>query len=915
MGTRNLQDVLPYCLVALEQEIARVKSQGSKTVLLTDGHQVSQQDSVFLYSFTLDVELILPDDSPAELAIGHFTYPVTIVTVTGFTILLQIGEALEQSIPKAQLRTSPWFLLDELHKRLEMLHTASGLDLGLSARLLTAGDREPDSAIVSQLMAKLPAVVNLHQREAIARALSHDVTFIWGPPGTGKTTTIGYTVAALVQRGEAVLVTAHSNAAVDAAAVAVGRILHTTPEYADGRMLRIGITRSPGMNAYQPMLVREVLRQKHPELIQKIEALEAERDKLVRLLVQQAPQSSQQPWAGARPATGTLAPASAADIDQQLASVKESLKAYHDQLRAAERELIAQAQVVLCTLLKATIAEEIYTRRFNAVIVDEASMAYIPSNIHVAALANQRIIICGDFRQLPPIVQGDTPAINDWLKPDIFEKAGIVQHVDTHRPDPRLTMLTEQHRMHPDIAAIIRDIFYAGRLTTHQDVASRCAALLKLPPERGRAVALLDIGRFQPLAFKESAVGSSSVHQLQSNSRFNLISALIALELAYVICQEGGPAISLAIITPYAAQARLINKLLLDCRLLSQVVAATVHRFQGSERDIIIYDTVESKPFSKAGLLLSSLDGRMEKRLLNVAISRARGKLVLLADMAHLRTVLPGNNIYLRVLQEIQKRERRPALVPGPNTGTGLWGYDPVPGLGYYPHNAAGDRAARADLINDLRSAETIAIALPDAGVPGNATSTLLPALTGANIQARTQVYVRGARRTIITISPTQHAWEGPDLHALVVGMDQRVLWIESPAYTLRLAMPHAVKLLYGLWSLLPEEVKGVKTSEQQRALVAQGKSPLGYACPRCGSPLWPQTEGRGSAMLVCTNAHCRQRAQFTESSATQWAQFMKVVCPECGGPLVGKRGSWGIYLRCLKYPACKGTRKLADSI
>lgn len=88
----------------------------------------------------------------------------------------------------------------------------------------------------------------------------------------------------------------------------------------------------------------------------------------------------------------------------------------------------------------------------------------------------------------------------------------------------------------------------------------------------------------------------------------------------------------MGIITPYSEQAKYIGQLVQkDGRSLSNVESSTVHRFQGQERDIILFDTVDTEPL-KPGILLNGPSGA--DQLLNVSLSRARSKLIVLADIA-----------------------------------------------------------------------------------------------------------------------------------------------------------------------------------------------------------------------------------------------------------------------------------------
>lgn len=388
------------------------------------------------------------------------------------------------------------------------------------------------------------------------------------------------------------------------------------------------------------------------------------------------------------------------------------------------------------------------------------------------------------------------------------------------------------------------------------------------------------------------------------------------LALAALIVPDGGAdasSISVGIITPYAAQARLIAKLLHDLRVpREQVTCATVHRFQGAERDVIIYDTVESKPFTRAGLLLTGDGSGLERRLLNVALSRAKGKLIFLADLAHLREVLLEGNVYRSILNDMQKRELPMRLVPGSKVTSGISTPDVLPGIAYFPTKAsASEHAIRGQLADDLRAAEIVAIA---GEIPGSTpySSLLSEVQRRSTVPQQARVYI-GSQR-LPTVGAQEQRWTGPALPCLALGINQQILWIEGSGYVLRIALNQTVKLLYGLWDLLPESMRTLKTTEQQRELASQGQSPLGRACSKYGAQLWVSDQ-KSRAVLQCTNPTCGHIMSFTPALATQFADLMRVPCPECGGQLEGKQGQDGVYLRCMNQPKCKGWRRLKDLI
>ncbi len=893
-GTMSLASILRLCRSALSDEMDAIRKMGTKPLLLSDGQRLGEEaDGGYLYSFTLDAEIILPDDAPGKLDVGGETAQATVVSISGFTILLLVMQDIGPSVRSARLITDATFLLAKLRER---LGTLAGYDdgMGMAGKLLAPFLKERTASMPDQAC-KAPdssGTLNLHQQHAVEKVRTSEISFVWGPPGTGKTTTLGHAVAALLRQGESVLVLAHSNAAVDAAAKAVGAQASEMLLFARGGVQRVGISREPGLD--KRMVPREIIRRRHPELIIAIEDLERERDRLTRQLSRNA---------GEAPG----------EVQSRLSEVRKQLQHQRGELRSAERAAVAHARCVLCTLSKMALADEIFTRSFDAVIVDEASMAYVPAALFAASLARRRVAVFGDFRQLPPIVHGKTLQVKEWLQPDIFSKAGVVKHDKAQWNDPRLVMLAEQYRMHPEIAGVIARQFYDSKLSTGITVEQRCVPITARPPKGGSPLLLVDTGALGPFAEKEARDEHAGWHQ-GGNSRFNLVSAIIAVEVALAASREGEEPVGVGIITPYAAQARLISKLLHDLAVpRERVMCATVHRFQGSERDIIVYDTVEGKPFTRAGWLLTGdgSDVNVAARLLNVALSRAKGKLIVLADLAHLRSVLPGGNVYQRVLADIQGHVHavRAAAIPGSGRGIAL--SRPLAGIDCLVKECAGpDLTTRQRLADDLRSAEIVALA---GTAPVNSSLAALLGDLGA-ISLRPATRVEIGTQALPKITARDHRWKGPDLPCLVLGLDQRTIWVEGSSLLLRIAQPQTVKLLYGLWGLLPESMRAIKTTEEQRELARRGQSPLARACPACGSPLWASVE-HGRAALICPNASCRHTSSFTPATATQYADFSGARCPVCGGQLEGHQGLDGIYLRCANHPHCKGWRRLKEIV
>ena len=174
---------------------------------------------------------------------------------------------------------------------------------------------------------------------------------------------------------------------------------------------------------------------------------------------------------------------------------------------------------------------------------DEVSMAYVPQVIAAAALSKGKFLCVGDFRQLAPISQCPDSQL---LKKDIFSYLKIIDGTGHMYWHPWLVMLNEQRRMHPDIAGFSNKYIYKRLLQNHKSVEDSRNAIVQAFPLPGDAMNLIDIAGTYCAADKNT-----------DGSRFNILSAIIAFSTA--VCASQQTVENVGIITPYAAQTRLIR--------------------------------------------------------------------------------------------------------------------------------------------------------------------------------------------------------------------------------------------------------------------------------------------------------------------------------------------------------------------
>ena len=302
-----------------------------------------------------------------------------------------------------------------------------------------------------------------------------------------------------------------------------------------------------------------------------------------------------------------------------------------------------------CRVMGATVAKAVQSRklldRVDVVVIDEAGMVDLPSAWLAAGLAGKRVVVAGDFRQLPAVTkgEGDRTATEEerehsrqWAARDAFHAAGLVTASGGVRQDPRLVALDTQYRMREPICELVNAVAYPDSpLGTGRDNRSR----IPFNPLVESPVILIDTSK-QRIAgpdYRANTVNEAVVHELVRGLQYEGVLPGRKWGEAEVGAGKR-PTDRLAVIAPYRAQVKAL-KGSLKYRFGEEYegLVDTIHRFQGSQRPIVVFDTAvgagKDPGIFYRGTGLSS----QTCRLLNVALSRAQDHLVVVADLEHLR--------------------------------------------------------------------------------------------------------------------------------------------------------------------------------------------------------------------------------------------------------------------------------------
>ncbi|MBQ0048292.1 MAG: AAA family ATPase [Prevotellaceae bacterium] len=448
----------------------------------------------------------------------------------------------------------------------------------------------------------LKARLDESQAKAFDAALNKDITFIWGPPGTGKSFTLASIIYALYVLGEGrTAVCCLSNVAVDQL---VNKVVEVIKQ--EKRTVSAGELYRAGRTLDEQVLATNFLFPNDAET-ERIRRQIAENKVVLKELKEKGE-----------------------DLSDRAIEIKAENQNLRDELRNHTEHLVQHSKVVFSTISNFVLSSSLNQGEFDNLIVDEASMLSMPSLIALASKVSKRIIMVGDFQQLSPIA-----LVHDSLLIDsVFGICGIDME---HTKHPALHQLLNQRRSNKKIVDLINGAFYDNKLVAKIEDVNEIAT--KGPFPKG-VIALKNV--------KDGAVRFT-----KGGTRQNKPHALHIIGLLDKYAKGEDDIFSIGIITPYKGQVSLISALIREREytenFVKRIKVGTIHTFQGSECDVIIYDVVdcplqEDKRKATIGKIYKGDEG---ERLLNVALSRARHKLIVVGDSDYIGN-LPGKSTTYR---------------------------------------------------------------------------------------------------------------------------------------------------------------------------------------------------------------------------------------------------------------------------
>lgn len=423
--------------------------------------------------------------------------------------------------------------------------------------------------------------LNRTQEEAVNKVLrAKDVAIVHGPPGTGKTTTLVEAIYETLRRENQVLVCAQSNMAVDwISEKLVDRGIN---------VLRIG--NPTRVNDKMLSFTYERRFEAHPDY----ELLWAIR-KAIRELRAHRKRGDEK-------------------YHQKLERLKERATELEVRINA---QLFGEARVIACTLV-GSANRLLEGQKFGTLFIDEAAQA-LEAACWIPIRRVSRVILAGDHCQLPPTVKSFA-ALKAGLGKTLMER------IVDNKPEV-VTLLKMQYRMNEEIMRFSSDWFYGNQVESAPEVKFRSILDLDIP------MTWVDTSQFQlpeneESLFKEQFVG-------ESFGRINKAEAELTLMALETYFNKIGKQrilyerIDVGVISPYRAQVQYLRRLLKKKDFFKPyrhlISVNTVDGFQGQERDVILISLVRANDEGQIGFL-------RDLRRMNVAITRARMKLIILGD-------------------------------------------------------------------------------------------------------------------------------------------------------------------------------------------------------------------------------------------------------------------------------------------
>lgn len=712
---------LPKIIDAVQEELAQIKY-SKRNVTLFEGKLITKKLDKYIYKFELPEGVFIQVEE-ISIVINKNAIEGDVLSVDNQFITIQVKEDFGKIIPQL---TVEWFsdlIPRKIIERLSKIKdNPSSFNLALTDLLFYPNK----SNIVrnSPIQCEMDKSRNPEQEKAILGSLNNKISYIWGPPGTGKTTTVGFIIYNLIKNGKRVLFATNTNRAVDVTVRQVISAYKTFQKEFIDDLTRYGkpyILNDTDLDSVffdnqiekikseltekikdkvellQDYNYLKTLLNKNKILLEQLNRLKAQikenenslstnlnevRNLDIKIknynnvgLLERLARSFLGNTLGELNVEFNEKKTSAKTLKSDLEETRieyaglvnnssinnddlikfdllkievhkfggeEKLKNFiEESLNIDDASILKTKKFIGATLAKTVTNDVFFDLNCDTLIIDEASMVNLPYLAILSSLVKDSIVIVGDPQQLPPITQVKSSNAKNWLEKDIFMYAS--QSIDVEglfkwqNTNPEFVFfLNTQYRMTGKLSHFISELFYNNLLKNGNHT---------------------NIGELSGTCFIDTTTLNPQINLLpgkKSYAPYNIVHTQSIINiLKYLALNNLFHPDEIGIVVPFKASAIWIKKELRK-EGLNLVEVGTVHTFQGREKEFIIFDTVMSnvnftvRPFDEA------LTNGDVMRLLNVALSRPKQLLFVVANYKHFSDQYK-NKFILKVLTKLKE--------------------------------------------------------------------------------------------------------------------------------------------------------------------------------------------------------------------------------------------------------------------
>lgn len=689
----------------------------------------------------------------------------------------------------------------------------------------------------------IPSSFNENQQQAISRGVNNAIHIIWGPPGTGKTHTMAQIIVQHIKKYRSCLLLSASNVAVDQLLKAViEQIEHDDDD--DDEIIRYGIPQDRSLDIYTP---RNRFFAKNPDLLKRFDELNNKRTQLQRMILYEALHSKNR------------------GFTEKIAQTHKAIQNIQTELERIEQEqvshevssIIEDSICIATTLASLFVTPMLHQLLFDAVFIDEISMVPLLYILAGAGMSSEYLTLAGDPKQLPPIYQSEYHLTRKWIGTNLYEYLNI----EKPKEHPDVTFLNEQYRMQSQISELVSELSYHGQLHRHHSL------------QQDANIYVVSVEKMNSDEYTQG-----SYYSVAEKSYYFPLSAFLISN--FVIVKSHLQAIPTLLLSPFRAQEKLLSKLCQDLPI-KEVSSSTIHRSQGSEKETVFLDLTIHDP-QTAHQFFQNVE--TAKKLLNVAISRAKFNLVILCNFDMLSALGRRDEYYLDFSKQLNPYKEKSTEV--------------------YP-----SIIEKMDFVTDW---------LPEIEHIYNVDTCFYASLPSDSIE-----YLKDVAETLTSKTDKSPVIIIRDRHSQQEIMPGVICRTEN----LRNIPPMAIcgsKIFFrvnNLWAKihLPHTANTLKNIAAKHLLDREidievdGKNFI--LCQYCGAGNMELTNIQGMLRMCCTNPHCRNQRWIRRTDLQILAKVCNIRCPNCNTEMAPRKNkaTGEYFFGCMNYPNCQGTRSLYE--